>query len=148
MHESDDPGSPQGTKTFDIMHQKWKALQSASRKETDFDRGLVGKLRSNAITLCCLQTTAWQRQSCDLGLPCPPRTPEIASDFLSSSLMGSLSKVFLRKVCGNSAESSRKFAKNTFYCVRKGCRNSAESCGNLRKISAMTLSRTTPYVNC
>ena len=30
---------------------------------------------------------------------------------LSSSLMGSLAKGFLRKVCGNSAENSRKFAK-------------------------------------
>ena len=51
--------------------------------------------------------------------------------------MGSLAKGFLRKVCGSSAENSRKFAKNTFYCVRKGCRNSAESLrkfrGNLQK---------------
>ena len=47
---------------------------------------------------------------------------------------GSLAKGFLRKVCGNSAESSRKFDKNTFRCVRKVCRNSAESCGNLRNI--------------
>ena len=52
--------------------------------------------------------------------------------------MGSLAKGYLRKVCGNSAENLRKFAKNTFYCVRKGCGNSAESLrkfrGNLRKI--------------
>ena len=52
--------------------------------------------------------------------------------------MGSLAKVFLPKVCGNSAENSRKFARNTFYCVRKGCGNSAESLrkfrGHLQKI--------------
>ena len=46
--------------------------------------------------------------------------------------MGSLAKGFLRKVCGNSVENSRKFAKNAFYCVRKGCGNSVES---LRKFS-------------
>ena len=50
---------------------------------------------------------------------------------ISSSLMGSLAKGFLWKNCGNSAENSRKFAKNTFYCVRKGRGNSAES---LRKV--------------
>ena len=48
--------------------------------------------------------------------------------------MGSLAKRFLRKVCGNSAENSRKFAKHTFYCVRTGCRNSAES---LRKFAEL-----------
>ena len=66
----------------------------------------------------------------------------------NSTLMGSLAKGFLRKVCGNSAESSRKFAENTFYCVRKGCGNSAESCGNFAEncgnFSAMTPSRATP----
>ena len=56
-------------------------------------------------------------------------------ELVNSTLMGSLAKGFLRKVCGNSVESSRKFAENTFYCVRKGCGNSAESCG---KFSAMT----------
>ena len=62
---------------------------------------------------------------------------------LNSTLMGSLAKGFLQKVCGNSAESSRKFAENTFCCLRKGCGNSAESCGNFAescgKFSAMTL---------
>ena len=47
--------------------------------------------------------------------------------FFSSSLMGLLAKGSLRKVCGNSAENSRKFAKHAFYCGRKGCGNSAES---------------------
>ena len=45
---------------------------------------------------------------------------------VSGSPMGSLAKGSLRKVCGNSAETSREFAENRFYCVRKGCGNSAD----------------------
>ena len=55
--------------------------------------------------------------------------------FSSSLNMGSLAKGFLRKVCRSSAENSRKFAKNTFYCVRKGCENSAESLRNFAGIA-------------
>ena len=58
---------------------------------------------------------------------------------------GVVSEGVLRKVCGNSVESSRK---RRFIAPRKGaeilwkvCGNFAEICG---KISAMTPSRTTP----
>ena len=65
-----------------------------------------------------------------------------------NSVVGSLAKGFLWRVCGNSAENSQKFAKNTFYCVRKGCGHSAESCGNFMETcgnaSAMTPSLKTP----
>ena len=36
-------------------------------------------------------------------------------------------------VFGNSAENSRKFPENMFYCVRKGCGNSAESLREFRE---------------
>ena len=53
--------------------------------------------------------------------------------------MGSLATGFLRKVCGNSAENSRKFAKERVLLrveiLRKVCRNFAEICG---KFSGMT----------
>ena len=68
---------------------------------------------------------------------------------VSNSLMGSLAKGFLRKVCGNSAGNSRKFAKEIRFIapgkgaeiLRKVCGNLAEICG---KFAAMTPSRTTP----
>ena len=44
----------------------------------------------------------------------------LGRDLVSSSLMGSLAKGFLRKVCRNSAESSRKFAKMRFVASEKG----------------------------
>ena len=49
--------------------------------------------------------------------------------------MGPLVKGSLRKVCGNSAENSRKFSQQKyFYCVRKGCGNSVEISRKLVKI--------------
>ena len=44
----------------------------------------------------------------------PPKFVWTNGAQINSTLMGSLAKGFLRKVCGNSAESSRKFAENTF----------------------------------
>ena len=50
---------------------------------------------------------------------------------VNSSLMGSLAKVLLRKVCGNSAESLRKIR---FIASGKlGCGNSAESLRKFRR---------------
>ena len=76
----------------------------------------------------CYRTVTCYRQPPShrhcLGLP-PCFLSQKGSN-LSSSLMGSLGKGLLQKVCGNSAENSRKFAENTFYCVRKGCGDSAE----------------------
>ena len=50
--------------------------------------------------------------------------------------MGSLAKGFLRKVCGNSAENSRKFAKKYFSLrqerVRKFCGKFEEILRNLQ----------------
>ena len=46
-------------------------------------------------------------------------------------LLGSLAKGFSRKVCGNSAETSRKVAKHVFCCVRKGRGNLSESLRNI-----------------
>ena len=53
---------------------------------------------------------------------------------LSSSLMGSLAKGFLRKDCGNSVDIWQKSAKHTSYCVRKAA---GKFCGNV--------SATTPF---
>ena len=50
---------------------------------------------------------------------------------VSSSLMGSLAKGFLRKVCGNSAESLRKLR---FIAPGKGAEILRKFRGNLRKI--------------
>ena len=58
--------------------------------------------------------------------------------FISSSLMGLLAKRFLRKVCGNSAESSRKISKRHVLLrqerVRKFCGKLRKFRGNLWKI--------------
>ena len=49
---------------------------------------------------------------------------------INSSVMGSLAKGFLRKVCGNSAESSRKIR---FIASGRGAEILRKVCGNLRK---------------
>ena len=69
-------------------------------------------------------------------------TPKVsgATPTVSSSLMGSLTKGYplLQKVCGNSAESSRKFGKKIVLLrqerVRKFCGKLRKFGGNLRNI--------------
>ena len=56
--------------------------------------------------------------------------PRVSS--LSSSLMGSLAKGFLRKVCGNSAENLRKFVKK---CVLLRQERVRKLCGKFAEIS-------------
>ena len=68
------------------------------------------------------------------GTPCPfpvPKDQQFA--------YGVVSEGFWRKVCGNSAESSRKFAKKcVFFAPGKGAEILRKFRVNLRKFSAMT----------
>ena len=70
--------------------------------------------------------------------------------WLSSSLMGSLAKVFFWKVCGNSAETSREQKKK--IASGKGTEILQKVRENIAELlSAMTTSRTSeraPQVNC
>ena len=84
----------------------------------------------------------------DLLAPNPSARQPLFETFdqMGSSLLGSLAKGFLRKVCGNSAESSRIFEKMRFSASGKGAEIVQESCGNVAEICgtfpAMTPSRT------
>ena len=53
--------------------------------------------------------------------------------------MGSLSKGFSREVCGNSAETSRKFAENTFIASGKGAEILRKVCGNFAEFAKKIL---------
>ena len=140
-HPGGCPGGRPGPKTFtpslgaqenkvfcaDVLDPKARTSMTRERVSENFIQENFGLISRSLL----LWTSNLHVESVKKGIKGSSDNP-----IISSSLMGSLAKGFLRKVCRNSAENSRKLQKIWLVASGKG-----------GKFSAMTPSRRTPYVN-